>query len=253
MFKLLGIGNSFSDDAFEWIDPILQSLKMEDRSVNNLYIGGCSVSDHVFNMRNDLPKYDYRRFSYKLSSPNMKISEALKLGDWQYITMQQASHDSGMAEAYEYLGELIQRVNELKPQNAKLYWHMTWAYNQNSTHPSFSRYDSDQMKMYKAIVDCVKTKVLKYNDFVKVIPGGTAIQNARSSSLGDNLDRDGFHLSYDLGRYIAAMCVVCTILDIDPETIDFVPHGVDPLRRKIAVESVRNAIANPFDVTQSKL
>ena len=241
MFKLLGIGNSFSDDAFEWVDQILQELNIEERAVNNLYIGGCSVSDHVFNMRNDLPKYDYRRFSYKLSSPNIKISEALKLDDWQYITLQQASHDSGTPEAYEFLGELIRRVNEMKPQNAKLYWHMTWAYNQNTTHPCFPRYDSDQTKMYNAIVDCVKTQVLKFDDFVKVIPSGTAIQNARSSSLGDNLDRDGFHLSYDLGRYIAAMCVVCTILDIAPEKITFVPHGVDPLRRKIAVEKIGRA------------
>lgn len=95
--------------------------------------------------------------------------------------------------------------------------------------------------MYNAIIDCVKSEVLKHNEFVNVIPSGTAIQNARTSSLGDSLDRDGYHLSYDLGRYIAGPCVLCNILNVKPEKIAFAPRGIDPYRR-IAVESVKNAV-----------
>lgn len=253
MFKLLGIGNSFSDDAFEWVYPMLESLKIENKAVNNLYIGGCSLGTHLNNMKEDLPAYEYRRFERRISSSNFKISEALKIDDWQYITMQQGSHDSGIKESYAVLGELLDLVKKSKPSNAKLYWHMTWAYSKDSTHPAFANYGNDQLKMYNDIVDCVKSEVLKSGDFVGVIPSGTAIQNARTSSLGDNLDRDGFHLSYDLGRYIAGLCVVCTILGVDPESIPFTPHGVDPLRKKIAIESVRNALKNPFGITNSLL
>ena len=253
MFKLLGIGNSFSDDAFEWVYPMLESLKIENKAVNNLYIGGCSLGTHLNNMKEDLPAYEYRRFERRISSSNFKIGEALKIDDWQYITVQQGSHDSGIKESYTVLGELLDLVKKSKPSGAKLYWHMTWAYAKDSTHPAFVNYGNDQLKMYNAIVDCVKSEVLKFGDFVGVIPSGTAIQNARTSSLGDNLDRDGFHLSYDLGRYIAGLCVVCTILGVDPESIPFTPHGVDPLRKKIAIESVRNALKNPFGITNSLL
>lgn len=253
MFRLLGIGNSFSDDAFEWVYPILTGNGYKDVAVNNLYIGGCSLETHLNNIKNDLPAYDYRRFERGISSTNFKISEALKIEDWQYITLQQASYSSGEKQSYDCLNELLDLLKKQKPKNARLYWHMTWAYAQGSAHPEFVRYSNDQLTMYNAIVECVRDKVLKFSDFIKVIPSGTAVQNARTSSVGDNLDRDGYHLSFDFGRYIAGLCVVCTILDIKPEEITFVPRGVDPLRRKIAIESVNNALKYPFEITKSKL
>ncbi len=252
MFNLLGIGNSFSDDAFEWIEYILNGMGIENKSVNNMYIGGCSLKQHLDNFITDSPAYEYRRYKYGVTSGNMKLKESLQLEDWQYVTLQQASHDSGIKESYDVLGEVIEWVKKYKP-DAKLYWHMTWAYAQENAHPEFKRYDNDQLTMYNAIIDCVKSEVLKHNEFVNVIPSGTAIQNARTSSLGDSLDRDGYHLSYDLGRYIAGLCVVCTILDVEPEKIAFAPHGIDPYRRRIAVESVKNALKNPFAITRSKL
>ncbi len=39
-----------------------------------------------------------------------------------------------------------------------------------------------------------------------VIPAGTAIQNARTSSQGDTYTRDGYHLEQTYGRFTAA-CV----------------------------------------------
>ena len=44
-----------------------------------------------------------------------------------------------------------------------------------------------------------------------MIPCGSAIQNARSTKLGDSLCRDGYHLNYTYGRYTAA-CVWYEIL-----------------------------------------
>ena len=110
-FKLLGIGNSFSDDAFKWVYPMIDSMGIEDKAVNNLYIGGCPLCEHLRNMENDLPRYDYRRFERDISSTNFKISEALKLEDWQHITLQQSSGDSGIRESFGVLEELLARVN----------------------------------------------------------------------------------------------------------------------------------------------
>ena len=57
--------------------------------------------------------------------------------------------------------------------------------------------------MYNAIVDCVKDLMKEYH-FDILIPSGTAIQNARTSSLGDTFNRDGYHLKRTYGRYTAA-------------------------------------------------
>jgi len=50
------------------------------------------------------------------------------------------------------------------------------------------------MTMYKAIISATKTKILTNSNFTKVIPNGTAIQNMRTSFVGDTLTRDGYHL-----------------------------------------------------------
>ncbi len=57
--------------------------------------------------------------------------------------------------------------------------------------------------MYQAIADAVK-KAAKVNKIKIVIPSGTAIQNARTSFIGDHLNRDGYHLDVKIGRYTAA-------------------------------------------------
>ena len=108
-------------------------------------------------------------------------------------------------ESYEpYLGNLISWLRENAPKkNFKLAWHQTWAYSKDSTHKKFPNYGNDQTKMYNAIVDCVKDLMKEYH-FDILIPSGTAIQNARTSSLGDTFNRDGYHLERTYGRYTAA-------------------------------------------------
>src|SRR5690554_6809134 len=67
------------------------------------------------------------------------------------------------------------------------------------------RYQNNQMSMYNGIVDAMETVILPDEAFDFLIPAGTAIQNVRTSFIGDVLTRDGYHLSIPLGRYIAGM------------------------------------------------
>lgn len=55
--------------------------------------------------------------------------------------------------------------------------------------------------MYRAILEC-STKAAYDNNLQGVIPVGTAIQMARSTELGDNLNVDGYHLDHLVGRYM---------------------------------------------------
>jgi len=57
--------------------------------------------------------------------------------------------------------------------------------------------------MYTAIVDASK-RITELEEISVLIPSGTEIQNARTSSLGDTLTRDGYHLELTYGRFTAA-------------------------------------------------
>ena len=45
MYKVLAIGNSFSEDATHFLHQICESSGIENEVVN-LYVGGCSLERH---------------------------------------------------------------------------------------------------------------------------------------------------------------------------------------------------------------
>jgi hypothetical protein len=71
--------------------------------------------------------------------------------------------------------------------------------------------------------------------------------------LGDTLTRDGFHLSIPLGRYIAALTWGRVLTGESVENIAYAPVEVDEKLKAIAIESVENAVKNPFEITPSVL
>lgn len=251
VLRILTIGNSFSDDAMEYVWQIADSLDVKV-SLGNLYIGGCTIETHASNAKNNSSAYAYRTNKKGTWNTvfNYNLSDAIKSQDWDYISLQQASGSSGMADTYGDLQYLIDYVNELKPEHTQLVWHMTWAYQQNSTHNEFYKYSKDQMTMYNAIVSTVNSKVLT-TEIENVIPNGTAIQNARSSYLGDNLTRDGYHLKYDIGRYIAGVTLFAKLSGVSVAELEWAPYNVDENARNVAIESAMNALKSPFTVTQS--
>ena len=181
--------------------------------------------------------------------------EGLKDEKWDYITLQQASGASGDASTYKpYLADLIKTIkfNRTNP-NAEIIWHMTWAYSSDSTHQDFVKYDNDQIKMYESIVGAVNENVLTNNDISFVIPAGTAIQNARNTTLGDTLCRDGFHLEPGYGRYLAGLTWFHKITGLPIDDIDYIPNGsFSEEYLEILKEAAKNAVAKPFEITQSQ-
>ncbi len=255
--KVLAIGNSFSSDAMEYLYGVLEDAGYEDITLGNLHSDGATLQVH-----SDGAKYDSAPYRYKKNTTGSwtiiegeKLITALEEVDWDIITMQQASGDSGMPDTYEpYLTELIAFVDENKINPfAKYVWHMTWAYAQDSTHAYYSRYNNDQMTMYQAICDTVASNILTRDEFDSVIPAGTAIQNARSSFVGDTLNRDGYHLSMPYGRYVAALTWAYSLFGVDPYTIDYNPStsAITNEMMLVAKEAAKNAVDNPYEVTNS--
>ncbi|MCK7485050.1 MAG: DUF4886 domain-containing protein [Bacillus subtilis] len=122
---------------------------------------------------------------------------------WDIITIQQVSGKSGRPTTYQpFLDRLIQIVNTNKTNpDAHLLWHMTWAYQQNSTHGDFTYYNNSQSVMYQAIVQTVGSAIRPRPEITMVIPAGTAIQNLRTSYIGDTLD--GRRLSFEFDAVAA--------------------------------------------------
>lgn len=252
--KVLAIGNSFSSDSVEYLYQIAESAGMQNIKIGNLYIGGCSLQTHWNNALNNKSAYTYyKNTTGTFVTSTSSIYNALKDEDWDIIVLQQVSGYSGKPASYEpYITNLKEYISEHKTNpNAVFGWNMTWAYQNNSTHQDFSKYNNDQLTMYTAITDTVKSKIVPDKDFEYIIPAGTAIQNMRTSYIGDNLTRDGYHLSIPMGRYIAALTWFKTLTGWSIDNIEYTPAGLDKNDLNAIKEAVNNACKKPFDITAS--
>lgn len=219
--RILAVGNSFSDDGTEYIPGLLEAAGIHNVIIARLYIGGCSLERHCKEYEEGLTDYIYYKSTdnkWVTVSKNATILEGLKDEPWDIITVQEVSNYSGTYDTYQrWAPKLISiiRKEALNP-DASIVWHMTWAYASNSKHGAFPLYDRDQDKMYNAILNCVNNARKDFNVPV-VIPCGVAVQAARGTRLNNEsrvpadcsvyqLTRDGFHLSRQHGRYLAA-CV----------------------------------------------
>ena len=220
--NVLCIGNSFSQDATRY----LHQVSGEELFVRNLYIGGCSLERHYNNIVGDIADYEYQKNGRCLRM--ISIAQALGKKKWDFITLQQVSQDSGIIDTYEpFLGEIVKYLKEKCP-SAKLVLHRTWAYDDLSDHGGFVNYGRDRKRMYNAIVDTTNKVAEKYG--FDIIPCGDAIEAARElpefcAGAPLSLNRDGFHLSLDYGRYLAALVMNRYFTGKDPRTVEYEPEN----------------------------
>lgn len=250
--RILAIGNSFSQDAVEQYLHELAEAEGISTITGNMFIGGCSLERHVKNARDNAPAYAYRKIGTdgkKREKGKMSLETVLADEDWDYVSLQQASPFSGMYETYEAsLPELIEYVKARLPKKTKLMLHQTWAYASTSKHSGFKNYNCNQLTMYQAIADAVK-KAAKANKIKIVIPSGTAIQNARTSFIGDHLNRDGYHLDVKIGRYTAACTWFERIFKHNVIGNPYTPEGLDEARKAVAQKAAHAAVKHPYKVT----
>ena len=249
--KILAIGNSFADDGIEYLDEVARSAG-KHIIVANTYIGGCSIERHLDNARHDRPAYRYRKNvdGQYSEERGTTLLEALKDEEWDYIVFQQVSSLAGQYSTYfPDLAELMDyvRAHATNP-HVQYALQQTWAYAKNSTHPGFFRYGKNQQAMYDDVVFSYD-QVAKRQRITIVIPTGTAIQNARSSSLGDTLCRDGYHLNLKYGRYTAACTWFETFFGESSIGIAYRPDGVTEQQAAIAQHAAHAAILCPTAVT----
>jgi len=131
------------------------------------------------------------------------------------------------------------------------------------------QYFSGSQELYETMMKTVENTVMPSFDFDYLLPAGTAVQNANSSYLeAKDLYRDTIH-GTDFTRMMAAYTWYCSIFDADISQCKFftVPGKIrvekvfreanmdftlTQEQKDILVESVKNALATPYAMTQSQ-
>ena len=280
--KLLVIGNSFGNDcSISYLYQELKSLGIKDVVVGILYYSGCPYSKHVnFALQNEAV---YKYYSYKNATKMVTLTKTtfdktLADQDWTHILMLHGwvGHESYFGPT-PWQDLLLAYVRRTHP-DAWYGYDMTWpirtdgklAKSDASTYEKF--YGSDQQKMIDSLISTTKTYAEPEQRFKYITPCGMAVMNARSSFIGNSIYRDGLsHLNKGIGRYIASMVVCCKLTGVTPEQITYVPEVLAQDKKdfqiegvnyaapelqetllKIARESVTNALAKPYELTQSQ-
>lgn len=223
--KVLAIGNSFSEDATALLYSVAKSGGVDTKIVN-LYIPGCPLNVHWENILEDRKDYEYQlngKFT-KMSS----IKDALLEENWDVVTLQQASADSGIWSTYEpFLSQVADYVKKNVPR-AKLLIHQTWSYELVTENEAFGNYDNDQKKMYEMICSAKQNAADKLD--TTCIPCGDVIQKLRKLNDFDFKNggqtlcaNDGYHMHYLYGRYALAATWYEYVLAGNILLNDFVP------------------------------
>ncbi|MBR2937103.1 MAG: DUF4886 domain-containing protein [Oscillospiraceae bacterium] len=236
--KVLSIGNSFSQDAHKWLHQlaVMNGVEMETL---NLYVSGCSLARHWANVEANAEVYGCEpngtRPPWKIS-----IEGALKMTDWDVVTLQQASGVSGQIESYEpYLSGLVALIRNLQPK-AEIWFHQTWAYEIDSPHRAFENYGCSQQKMYDCLVSATEAAAASIP--ARIIPAGRLVQTLRTTvpefdyaNGGLSLCRDGYHMTHDYGRFAVAALWVHTLTGKTVEAAEFEDFDPALLQKILAV------------------
>lgn len=253
--NILSIGNSFGQDTMRHLDNIAKSAGIEDFKFANLYIGGCSIKRHHFNIANDIHLYEYQVNTGDGWSvtPGYSIRQAINETEWDIISIQHGTGDNSRytsPESYEMLSPLVKEVKKIAKEKTKIAFNMAWVAEPDSTHHEITSYNGNQSLMYQNLTKLTKELISTNPEIDVVSPTGTAIQNARTAT-DKLLTRDGFHLSYSFGRYIAGLTFMGALCGIDPCSVTWYPDKIlTEQEHKISQISAKNALLCPYSVTK---
>ena len=207
--KILSIGNSFSNDAQRYIHRISLANGKPIKTVN-LYIGGCSLRQHYFNILENARAYDFQ-FNGDATGLKVSIKDALMSDRWDYVTLQQASvYSVNYNEYAPYLSIITECVKKYAP-TAKLVVHQTWAYDEEVLL---------QRKNAESVEDMYNKLTAAYDKMAEeigaefIIPSGKAVASVIKNGIAYPY-RDGFHMSIVEGRLLIGLLWYCKFTGMD--------------------------------------
>ena len=258
MIKIFGVGNSFTEDAFTWLNEIAAADGIELMTVTP-FIGGCTFKRHMDKINDSSNEYDLI-LNGKNTGKKVTFEEALSMEKWDIITFNQGSVQSGRpATYYPYLNELKDYVLNSSPE-AKTYIYQTWAYETDASHPYYVVYNQSQKDMWTRVRDGYHLASRLIDS--PIIPVGEVIQYLRENVAefdyqngGMSLNRDGYHLTELYGRYAAGLTYYYSLFKSDIFKNNFLPvhngvqadAGIIEKIKKAVYEIVNNRVDDNDD------
>ncbi len=200
--NILSIGNSYSQDAHRYLHEIAKADGVAINSVN-LYISGCPLNVHYRNMLSEERAYELE-VNGTLTFFKVSLKEALLNREWDYITIQQASHVSPDYETYQpYATELYNYVKKHAPK-AKIVIHQTWSYTEGDERMQNVLGYAKQADMFRDI-EKANDKLAKDLGIKRIIRSGALLQELLKNGISE-VHRDKWcHVTYGVGRYAVAL------------------------------------------------
>ncbi len=262
--KVLSLGNSFAEDTSQFIEGMMGAAGL-DKSKFCYYFtfkSGATlqqyannyVSGELYNCIDKNGSYTTtpRAGNIVMPNTNNKSLKQIISQDWDLIILQQASTDAYEWSSYQpYITRLINYIRQDCPK-ACIGFMMTWAttYTGTTHAPSYAQ-------RYEMNVNCAK-KVLHEIGIDFIVAPGTAIQNARNTSLedSDHLLRDNRHLNTGVGRYVAACAffdaVIAPFYGVSIIGNSYTTSAGTPVtddNKLLCQQCGHAAVANMFEVT----
>lgn len=265
--RVLAIGNSYTQDNTFYIKTILEAAGVPEDNYCVYVAIAAGASLAYWEQRYQLDAIDSLwRVGGALNIPVAKGTlHDLLHQEWDVIIMQQYSGDAPDYNTYQpYLTTLATAARQLcTNKDMLLAWNLVHSYAAGFSKKSN---DSELRWLRNALA---ASEVMERDGFDILIPSGTAIQNARNTTLNTSheLTRDGTHLAYGVGCYIAACTWVETLfspvfsLDIvgnnstieqQPQEKPTFPDGWKPVTeqsRELCQRCASYACLNPYGLT----
>ena len=255
VMKILSVGNEVSEDATENYLYDLANAGGHKVIIANLYLEESSLQQHWDSAAHSNPAYELRTINTDGSSStisDVNLVSTILSENWDVISYQEASDIAGETEGYQqYLPQLVELTKSVATNpNLKVALHQPWAYSEDATQDGFLNYDRDQQQMYTAIVDAVN-EAASQSEIDIVIPSGTALQNGRTTYmgdlnyLGDLFTRNGLLLSYEKGRFTAACTWYEALFEEDVTENPFSLAGLSDYENDLIKEAAHQAVQEP--------
>lgn len=214
--KILCIGNSFTLDNLSYMPFILENVSDEiNLTLTFAFYPSSTIDNHIAAFENDTVEYFkcvHKTGTTAWTVPSERdstLKQILASDQWDFITFQQASGSQANWNTYANLNTLIDKVvsyvNSLGNHSVRLGWLMP-------------QVRTSLESTYPTVMENVQ-KVLQTTPIDFVIPCGTAVENARGTSLqtlGDdgNLQYTDGHLQEGLPCMIGAYAATIKILEL---------------------------------------
>ena len=257
-FKILGIGNSFTQDAFMYVPFLLKEMGVTNFEIVVLFYPGCTLEQHWDFASSDSKVYDLEVYKSEneawQSLGSRTLKEGLSYTDFDTITLQQQSARSCDYTTYQpFLNNLVNYIYSNINYPTKLGWHSVPASPDNgwsSTYPTSTQF-------YNAQVQAVKN-VLRDTPIEYAIPNNTAVQNARGTALGTlgaqgNMTHDGLHLQDGIPALVAAYALTLKWLEVFNLPKSIFGSRVEPTDAWLATKGIQGQNGASVGVTTSNI